>query len=274
MLKISYKNKKREVEKRMKNLPISQMQKSNIDSATESGSRNGYIMPGDLYPASPVIPETVSYKKIIDDLVDVSDMADENNLEKEADFIDFLILKFSFKENDYEKNFIDYMYSIYTSDIPGTNDKIKKITLDFTNLIDKKISEGSDIGNAKKLSYQDLLAKNISTHTEDIRAISFIKNKDIVKTSQHYMGNDPKFIAKQVASIIRIIIGRMSMESQNRARMNLRTKIKNLNQNEMSVKKTPGGAGIGTSIALVKNILNGRDGYFIKAVIDNLTEIL
>ena len=43
---------------------------------------------------------------------------------------------------------------------------------------------------------------------------------------------------------------------------------------EMSNKKTPAGASIGTSIALVKNILNGRDGYFIKSVIDELVRLL
>jgi hypothetical protein len=274
MLKTSYKNKEKLVEKTLKNLPISQMQKSEIESATESGSRNGFIMPGDLYPSSPVIPQNTSYKKIIDDLLDVSDMADAEDLEKEADFIDFLIMKFANEEDNYEKNLINYIYSIYTSDIPDANNKIKKITLDFTKLTDQKIASGEDLLLAKRKSYQEVLSSNLGAHTEELSSLSLLKETKIVKKSQNYFGNDPKFIASQVASIIRIIIGRMSLESQNRARMNLRTKIKNLNQNEISMKKTPGGAGIGTSIALVKNILNGRDGYFIKSVIDNLTEIL
>lgn len=160
MLKTSYKNKERLVEKRLKNLPISQMQKSELDSTTESGSRNGFIMPGDIYPSSPVIPQVVSYKKIIDDLLDVSDLADAEDLEKEADFIDFLIIKFANKENDYEKNFINYIYSIYTSDISDTNNKIKKITLDFTNLIDQKIAGGEEKFFAKNGLSRDYFFKS------------------------------------------------------------------------------------------------------------------
>ena len=42
----------------------------------------------------------------------------------------------------------------------------------------------------------------------------------------------------------------------------------------MSAKKMTGGAGIGTTIALIKNILNGSDIYFINIVIDELVKKL
>ena len=87
-------------------------------------------------------------------------------------------------------------------------------------------------------------------------------------------GSDPKYVAEEISNIIKIIIGRMSLESQNKARINLKNRIVRLNPQEVSGKKTPAGASIGTSIALVKNILNGRDGYFIKAVIDELFGLL
>jgi hypothetical protein len=95
----------------------------------------------------------------------------------------------------------------------------------------------------------------------------------MLKISQH-RETDPKYVAEEVAKIVRIIISKMSMESQNRARINIKNRTLMLNPQDMSQKKTPAGASIGTSIALIKNILNGRDGYFIKLVIDELTKLL
>jgi transcription termination factor NusB len=95
----------------------------------------------------------------------------------------------------------------------------------------------------------------------------------MIKDAQYREG-DPKYVAEEVAKIIRVIISKMSTESQNKARINLKNRILRLNPQEMGGKKTPAGASIGTSIALVKNILNGRDGYFIKSVIDELVRLL
>jgi hypothetical protein len=95
----------------------------------------------------------------------------------------------------------------------------------------------------------------------------------MLKISQH-RETDPKYVAEEVAKIVRIIISKMSVESQNRARINIKNRTLMLNPQDMSQKKTPAGASIGTSIALIKNILNGRDGYFIKLVIDELTKLL
>lgn len=95
----------------------------------------------------------------------------------------------------------------------------------------------------------------------------------MLKISQH-RETDPKYVAEEVAKIVRIIISKMSIESQNRARINIKNRTLMLNPQDMSQKKTPAGASIGTSIALIKNILNGRDGYFIKLVIDELTKLL
>lgn len=95
----------------------------------------------------------------------------------------------------------------------------------------------------------------------------------MLKISQH-RETDPKYVAEEVAKIVRIIISKMSVESQNKARINIKNRTLMLNPQDMSQKKTPAGASIGTSIALIKNILNGRDGYFIKLVIDELTKLL
>ena len=84
--------------------------------------------------------------------------------------------------------------------------------------------------------------------------------------------HDPKFVAQQIRDIIYVLVGRMSLEAQQRAYPNLRAKFNDLNIPEMASKKQHGGSSIGTSISLVKNILNGRDPYFIKMVIDELSK--
>jgi len=84
--------------------------------------------------------------------------------------------------------------------------------------------------------------------------------------------HDPKFVAEQIRDIIDVMIGRMKLESQQGSYTNLREKIRYLNVAEISNKKQPGGASIGMSISLIKNILNGRDPYFVKMVMDELTK--
>jgi hypothetical protein len=95
----------------------------------------------------------------------------------------------------------------------------------------------------------------------------------MLKIAQFREG-DPKYVAEEIAKIVRIINSKMSMESQNKAKINIKSRVLNLIPQDMSVKKTPAGASIGTSIALIKNILNGRDGYFIRQVIDELGRLL
>ena len=95
----------------------------------------------------------------------------------------------------------------------------------------------------------------------------------MIKTSQ-YREADPKYVAEELNKIIRIIISRMSIDGQNKSRVNIKNRVLRLNPNEMTIKKTPAGASIGTSIALIKNVLNGKDGYFIRAVMDELVKLL
>lgn len=92
------------------------------------------------------------------------------------------------------------------------------------------------------------------------------------KQSQYGFPHDPKYVAEQIRDIVRVMVGKMSLESQQKAYPNLKAKINNLNIAEISSKKQTGGASIGVSISLIKNVLNGRDPYFIKMVIDELSK--
>jgi len=94
------------------------------------------------------------------------------------------------------------------------------------------------------------------------------------KEAQQGLTQNPKYVAEQIRDIIRIMVGRMSPEAQMRAYPNINSKLSEFNLTEISNKKSPGGASIGVSLSLVKNILNGRDPYFIRLVIDELGKTL
>ena len=52
---------------------------------------------------------------------------------------------------------------------------------------------------------------------------------------------------------------------------NIKDKIFNeFNPTDIANKKAPGGAAIGVSLALIKNILNSRDERFVRLVLDEV----
>lgn len=239
------------------------------DSSTENGGRFGFIMPGDTYPVSSGLPQEVApnitpdmYKRttsiIKDDALDsfLEDLANTSECRDDmvfSDFINFLIIKNAQVKNvSYESMYVDYIYKIYMSDVPNSMSKIEKFSFDFSKLTRKYFDSGLTLEKSKEMAYRDIVSKT-----------EILKQAQVVST-------DPKFVGEQVAKIILIMISKFSINSRNKARANIRGRISNLNVSEMVAKKTPAGAAIGTSIALVKNILNGKDGYFVKSVLEEL----
>jgi hypothetical protein len=89
------------------------------------------------------------------------------------------------------------------------------------------------------------------------------------KTAQQHM-HDPVFVANIIRHIIKVMVSRMSEEAQTRAYPNLENRINELNAGELASKKSPGGASIGASITVIKNVLGGRDAAFAHAVLTEL----
>jgi hypothetical protein len=81
---------------------------------------------------------------------------------------------------------------------------------------------------------------------------------------------NPVYVAEQLHNIIKIMITSMSPESRQRSYQNLTGKIKDFNVMEIAGKKSPGGAAIGVSLGLIKNVLNSKDPYFINTVLSEL----
>lgn len=97
---------------------------------------------------------------------------------------------------------------------------------------------------------------------------------DEIKKKAQIMESDPVYVATELSNIIKIMISRMNPESHNRSYNNVKDKLKNFNTVEISRKKNPGGASIGVSLGLVKNVLNGKDPYFINIVLQELIKRL
>ena len=93
--------------------------------------------------------------------------------------------------------------------------------------------------------------------------------KDMIKNSQ-ILESDPVYVAEQLHNIIKIMVNRMSFETRRRSYDNVASRIQDFNTVEIANKKSPGGASIGVSLGLIKNVLNGRDPYFINIVLSEL----
>ena len=85
------------------------------------------------------------------------------------------------------------------------------------------------------------------------------------------MEQNPVYVAEQLYNMIKVMITRMSPEARMRSYQNVESKIGDFNINEIASKKAPGGAAIGVSLGLIKNVLNGRDPYFINTVLKELS---
>ena len=98
-------------------------------------------------------------------------------------------------------------------------------------------------------------------------------SNDINKNAQ-LLEQNTIYVAEQLHNIIKIMIARMSPEARQRSYQNVAGKLNQFNVMEIAGKRAPGGAAIGVSLSLIKNILNGRDPYFINVVLSDLSRRL
>ena len=252
MKKISYRSREAKDIPPVKNLPVINY---SDETATENAGRASFIMPGDIYPVSSGLPPEFEDKLNPDSLKKNLLFLKSKKLNKnEASFVSFMLKKVSEESEDllYEKIFMKDMYEIFDSKEVRAMEIVNDLVIMFSDSIANLMSNGLDKKTALKNAYFT------------------VKQKYPIKKTAQVNENDPKFVAKYVAYIILIMISKFSLKSSGNARANLRRRISNMNIQDMSNKKAPAGAAIGTSIALVKNILNGKDPYFIKTVIDEI----
>ncbi len=91
-----------------------------------------------------------------------------------------------------------------------------------------------------------------------------------IKKESQLLEHNAIYVAEELHKIIKIMINRMSPEARQRSLKNVSSKIEEFNVMEISNKRAPGGAAIGVSLSLIKNVLNGKDPYFINVVLSDL----
>ena len=240
----------------MRNKPIREIKTNPLMKSVNIGQTSGKI--SDSGAAMSGIIPTGSYQveeddKILDFLVELADKNDEDERYIEADFVDFLIQKFAkVNQNNFEK---------------------------IKELLDKKHKEfGDDILDefAKTLceSYQSKYEETGNVHTASRVALERLEDRKFKKTADT-LEQDPIYVSEAILKIIRIMISTMKPEKRVKSYTNILNKIdEKFNIEEISNKKAPGGAAIGVSLALIKNILNSRDSLFIRVVLDDLKQKL
>jgi hypothetical protein len=96
----------------------------------------------------------------------------------------------------------------------------------------------------------------------------------LIKLGQAMLMDNTEDAGKGLAVIIRFLLKRIEFTKRPYVIYNLKQKIYNLNEYEMSGKKSPSTASIGQSITFIKTILNGKPPYYIRAVINEVIKNL
>lgn len=260
MKKISYYSKLPIEPTPIKNSPLV----TNRDEmATENAGRNGWNLQEMSRDIDGVVPEEkkkrerslsdVELENLTELWIEMADELDSIGEETLATIADFLIKKTAEAISETEEDFKGLLLKVNLLETPNTNEKIISVTKAYSSAIVKKKIEYDDISRAKEEAFSQAvqLAEGII---------------GVVKTSQ-LRDQDPNYVAEEIVNIIHIMISRMSMKSRPKSYMSIRRKLHQLNPAFMSQKKAPGGAMIGVSLSLIKNMLNGRSPYFITHVL-------
>lgn len=235
MQKKSFNNAPEKELKPVKNLPI-----SNPESDKNYGNR-GYII-----NFSETDPSIVKEEDLEDFYPELKEKL--KAISSSKDIYNFIMLKIASTQSaDYSKSLNELISVIKKSDI-----------LDSENLIENLI-----------LKYNDYISKNVQPSIA-FSNIKSIADKYLQLNKKAQMEANPPYVGAQLANIIKIMLSSISIASRPKSYANLRQKINQLNISEMSQKVNKGGAPIGVSISLVKNLLNGKSPHFIAAVLREL----
>ena len=187
-------------------------------------------------------------------LLELSDSLDKKREYAMADFSDFLIIKISeIKNKDYEKLFRMAIINLANSDVINPSDIIQSAVVRYSNMVSG--------GNSEESAYNDAVK------------ILFLNDKVINKSAQ-ILEMNPTYVADQLHKIIKIMLAKISPEKRSGSFKNVAEKLSDFNVLEISNKKAPGGAAIGASLGLVKNVLNSKDSYFVNVVLKELIKRL
>lgn len=190
-------------------------------------------------------------------LDELSEAAELYDMEKESHELNQIIQKFA-ESVDYESRLFSLVLKINSSDDFEKQNHIKKIVKDYYEKRNEFLNQGYSLlfseqkGNEKVLNY----------YKEEYE--SFYK-------SAQYIENNPVHVAENLIGIIKIMLQRIKPESRLKSLNKIRDKLKDFDSQELSSKKSPGGAAIGVTLSLIKNTLMARNIFFIDTVLKELS---
>lgn len=168
-----------------------------------------------------------------------------------------LVIKKIAQTIDYEERLKSAINKIYESDHFDKVKNIKKLTEAYF------LKRNSMIESGESKESSESAAFNYAINELSEEFSSFYKKAQFAE-------NSPTYVADQLASVIKIMLQRIKPESRLKSLNSIRDKIKDFNIPEIANKKSPGGAAIGVTLSLVKNMLMARDEFFIDAVLREL----
>jgi transcription termination factor NusB len=86
--------------------------------------------------------------------------------------------------------------------------------------------------------------------------------------------SDIEITGKNIAEIIRFILSKIPYQKRPYALMKVRHKIWNLDEYDISSKKSPDTAAIGQAITFMKTLLNGKQSGYVRNVITEVVKRL
>lgn len=178
----------------------------------------------------------------------LSDKLLKASMRSEALVLNLLLNKFAeFNSVDFEFVFLNLIKKIQEDEADDTSLVIKNLNKKFSDLIRQKFSKEE----AFKILYSEIHER-----------------LSIKKTAVYNVSAEEA--ANRIVKIVHLLVAKLKFESRRKAIENIRGKVLDINAQEVSNKKTPGGAVIGTSLSIIKNILNSEDPYYVNLVLKHL----
>ena len=232
---MSYKTKKIKTEKNLK------MVNPNTDSNFLQESQGGFTTYQSGYQGN-------GEDELTNFLIDLADDLDKEEKISEANFIDFLIKKNA-----------------------NTNTRISHDP--FDKFMNKIYLNSEDESFDTTFYLKEVLynyKENLKKYNSRIPSLNEAISESKIKKEASALEDDPFYVSDRILDIIKIMIFSMKFESRPSSYKKIRKKLEEFDPLTMSGKKSPGGAAIGVSLALIKNILNSKPELFIRTVLEDV----
>ena len=146
-------------------------------------------------------------------------------------------------------------------------EKVKTFMSEFKKAFDEALEQSLENPDEIALM-QAMQAINYSIKEAKIYKVMKKHAESVVE-----MGN-PMVAGKTIANMIKYLVTKIPQKHQDDTLKDIKSRLLNVNVNELANKRIPPSASIGQSIAFIKNMLGGRSSEYISKVIQNTVQHL